>query len=235
MACRGRDVLLSPCVLKKRSLLFPAAPARRMPHKIRFVVVSSSGHEDGFSARELMIHAPTVSGWRSPRWAGRGASGGAAGAREQAAPFFLACLWVTTQRCRGGGLSAAGPSPAGGLVRLLPAAEVFKENLLGLLPRHATHVHLRNVQLRERRRETATPPPRCGSACPAVRPAVRPAHARVCSELRLGLQVSRLETTPSFRRGRPGGVCSPGGDGVPGALFLTLGGLQHSAEVGGAC
>nr|XP_020731793.1 centrosomal protein of 104 kDa isoform X4 [Odocoileus virginianus texanus] len=39
-----------------------------MPHKIAFVVVSSSGHEDGFSARELMIHAPTVSGWRSPRF-----------------------------------------------------------------------------------------------------------------------------------------------------------------------
>ncbi|XP_051027277.1 centrosomal protein of 104 kDa [Acomys russatus] len=39
-----------------------------MPHKIRFVVVSSSGHEDGFSARELMIHAPTVSGWRSPKF-----------------------------------------------------------------------------------------------------------------------------------------------------------------------
>ncbi|XP_054439880.1 centrosomal protein of 104 kDa isoform X1 [Pteronotus mesoamericanus] len=39
-----------------------------MPHKIGFVVVSSSGHEDGFSARELMLHAPTVSGWRSPRF-----------------------------------------------------------------------------------------------------------------------------------------------------------------------
>ncbi|XP_066126721.1 centrosomal protein of 104 kDa [Saccopteryx bilineata] len=39
-----------------------------MPHKIGFVVVSSSGHEDGFSARELMIHVPTVSGWRSPRF-----------------------------------------------------------------------------------------------------------------------------------------------------------------------
>lgn len=39
-----------------------------MPHKIGFVVVSSSGHEDGFSARELMIHAPTVSGWRSPKF-----------------------------------------------------------------------------------------------------------------------------------------------------------------------
>ncbi|KAM8796420.1 centrosomal protein of 104 kDa [Eudromia elegans] len=38
-----------------------------MPHKIGFVVVSSSGHEDGFSARELMVHAPTVNGWRSPR------------------------------------------------------------------------------------------------------------------------------------------------------------------------
>ncbi|XP_039074051.1 centrosomal protein of 104 kDa isoform X3 [Hyaena hyaena] len=39
-----------------------------MPHKIGFVVVSSSGHENGFSARELMVHAPTVSGWRSPRF-----------------------------------------------------------------------------------------------------------------------------------------------------------------------
>ncbi|NXF30377.1 CE104 protein, partial [Nyctibius bracteatus] len=38
-----------------------------MPHKIGFIVVSSSGHEDGFSAKELMVHAPTVSGWRSPR------------------------------------------------------------------------------------------------------------------------------------------------------------------------
>ncbi|NWT19380.1 CE104 protein, partial [Vireo altiloquus] len=38
-----------------------------MPHKIAFTVVSSSGHEDGFSARELMVHAPTVNGWRSPR------------------------------------------------------------------------------------------------------------------------------------------------------------------------
>ncbi|XP_065277461.1 centrosomal protein of 104 kDa [Emys orbicularis] len=38
-----------------------------MPHKIGFVVISSSGHEDGFSAKELMVHAPTVNGWRSPR------------------------------------------------------------------------------------------------------------------------------------------------------------------------
>ncbi|NXI28922.1 CE104 protein, partial [Sterrhoptilus dennistouni] len=38
-----------------------------MPHKIGFTVVSSSGHEDGFSAQELMVHAPTVNGWRSPR------------------------------------------------------------------------------------------------------------------------------------------------------------------------
>lgn len=48
--------------------LRPNSPVSRMPHKIGFVVVSSSGHEDGFSARELMIHAPTVSGWRSPRF-----------------------------------------------------------------------------------------------------------------------------------------------------------------------
>ncbi|KFW96109.1 Centrosomal protein of 104 kDa [Phalacrocorax carbo] len=39
-----------------------------MPHKIGFIVVSSSGHEDGFSAKELMVHAPTVNGWRSPRY-----------------------------------------------------------------------------------------------------------------------------------------------------------------------
>ncbi|XP_027699696.1 centrosomal protein of 104 kDa-like isoform X2 [Vombatus ursinus] len=39
-----------------------------MPHKIGFIVVSSSGHEDGFSAKELMVHAPTVNGWRSPRF-----------------------------------------------------------------------------------------------------------------------------------------------------------------------
>ncbi|XP_057274194.1 centrosomal protein of 104 kDa isoform X1 [Pezoporus wallicus] len=38
-----------------------------MPHKIGFIVVSSSGHEDGFSAKELMVHAPTVNGWRSSR------------------------------------------------------------------------------------------------------------------------------------------------------------------------
>uniref|UniRef100_A0A452ITR0 Centrosomal protein of 104 kDa n=1 Tax=Gopherus agassizii TaxID=38772 RepID=A0A452ITR0_9SAUR len=38
-----------------------------MPHKIGFVVISSSGHEDGFSAKELMVHAPTVNGWRSSR------------------------------------------------------------------------------------------------------------------------------------------------------------------------
>ncbi|XP_075695608.1 centrosomal protein of 104 kDa isoform X2 [Rhinoderma darwinii] len=39
-----------------------------MPRKMGFVVVSSSGHEDGFSAKELMVHAPTVSGWKSPRY-----------------------------------------------------------------------------------------------------------------------------------------------------------------------
>ncbi|XP_069466353.1 centrosomal protein of 104 kDa [Ambystoma mexicanum] len=39
-----------------------------MPHKIGFVVLSSSGQEDGYSAKELMVHAPTVNGWRSPRF-----------------------------------------------------------------------------------------------------------------------------------------------------------------------
>ncbi|XP_056130278.1 centrosomal protein of 104 kDa [Lampris incognitus] len=38
-----------------------------MPKKIRFIVVRSSGHEDNFSAKELMVHAPTVNGWRSTR------------------------------------------------------------------------------------------------------------------------------------------------------------------------
>ncbi|XP_077469746.1 centrosomal protein of 104 kDa isoform X2 [Stigmatopora argus] len=38
-----------------------------MSRKIKFVVVSSSSHEDNFSAQELMVHAPNVSGWRSSR------------------------------------------------------------------------------------------------------------------------------------------------------------------------
>uniref|UniRef100_A0A8C7HCD8 Centrosomal protein of 104 kDa n=1 Tax=Oncorhynchus kisutch TaxID=8019 RepID=A0A8C7HCD8_ONCKI len=39
-----------------------------MPRKIGFTLVSSSGHEDNFSAKELMVHAPTVNGWRSARF-----------------------------------------------------------------------------------------------------------------------------------------------------------------------
>uniref|UniRef100_A0A3B4ZDX1 Centrosomal protein 104 n=1 Tax=Stegastes partitus TaxID=144197 RepID=A0A3B4ZDX1_9TELE len=38
-----------------------------MPRKIGFIVINSSSHEDNFSAKELMVHAPTVSGWRSSR------------------------------------------------------------------------------------------------------------------------------------------------------------------------
>uniref|UniRef100_A0A3Q0S5R0 Centrosomal protein of 104 kDa n=1 Tax=Amphilophus citrinellus TaxID=61819 RepID=A0A3Q0S5R0_AMPCI len=38
-----------------------------MPRKIGFTVVNSSSHEDNFSAKELMVHAPTVNGWRSSR------------------------------------------------------------------------------------------------------------------------------------------------------------------------
>ncbi|XP_038590771.1 centrosomal protein of 104 kDa-like [Micropterus salmoides] len=38
-----------------------------MPRKIGFIVVNSSSHEDNFSAKELMVHAPTVNGWRSSR------------------------------------------------------------------------------------------------------------------------------------------------------------------------
>ena len=40
---------------------------RGMPRKIGFVVLSSSGHEGNFCAEELMVHAPTVHGWRSAR------------------------------------------------------------------------------------------------------------------------------------------------------------------------
>ncbi|XP_036435026.1 LOW QUALITY PROTEIN: centrosomal protein of 104 kDa [Colossoma macropomum] len=39
-----------------------------MPRKIGFTVVSWSGHEENYSAKELMVHAPTVSGWRSARF-----------------------------------------------------------------------------------------------------------------------------------------------------------------------
>nr|XP_057940927.1 centrosomal protein of 104 kDa isoform X2 [Doryrhamphus excisus] len=38
-----------------------------MPRKIGFIVVSSSSHEDNFNAKELMVHAPTVRGWRSSK------------------------------------------------------------------------------------------------------------------------------------------------------------------------
>ncbi|XP_039979268.1 centrosomal protein of 104 kDa-like, partial [Xiphias gladius] len=40
---------------------------RGMPRKIGFIVVNSSSHEDNFTAKELMVHAPTVNGWRSGR------------------------------------------------------------------------------------------------------------------------------------------------------------------------
>ncbi|XP_035500874.2 centrosomal protein of 104 kDa isoform X1 [Scophthalmus maximus] len=38
-----------------------------MPRKIGFVVVNSSSHEDNFTAKELMVHAPAANGWRSSR------------------------------------------------------------------------------------------------------------------------------------------------------------------------
>uniref|UniRef100_A0A672ZBZ8 Centrosomal protein of 104 kDa n=1 Tax=Sphaeramia orbicularis TaxID=375764 RepID=A0A672ZBZ8_9TELE len=38
-----------------------------MPRKVGFIVVDASSHEDNFSAQELMVHAPTVNGWRSSR------------------------------------------------------------------------------------------------------------------------------------------------------------------------
>ncbi|XP_068454020.1 centrosomal protein of 104 kDa isoform X2 [Clinocottus analis] len=38
-----------------------------MPRKIGFMVLNASSHEDNFNAKELMVHAPTVNGWRSSR------------------------------------------------------------------------------------------------------------------------------------------------------------------------
>ncbi|CAN9515724.1 unnamed protein product [Ophioblennius macclurei] len=38
-----------------------------MPRKIGFVVIDASSHEDNFSPKELMVHAPTINGWRSCR------------------------------------------------------------------------------------------------------------------------------------------------------------------------
>ncbi|XP_053281301.1 centrosomal protein of 104 kDa isoform X1 [Pleuronectes platessa] len=38
-----------------------------MPGKIGFIVVNSSSHEGNFTAKELMVHAPTATGWRSSR------------------------------------------------------------------------------------------------------------------------------------------------------------------------
>ncbi|XP_068607366.1 centrosomal protein of 104 kDa [Brachionichthys hirsutus] len=39
-----------------------------MPRKIRFTVINCSSHEENYSANELMVHAPTVNGWRSSRF-----------------------------------------------------------------------------------------------------------------------------------------------------------------------
>ncbi|XP_052460383.1 centrosomal protein of 104 kDa isoform X1 [Carassius gibelio] len=39
-----------------------------MPHKIDFSVISWSGHEGNYSGKNLMVHGPTVSGWRSTRF-----------------------------------------------------------------------------------------------------------------------------------------------------------------------
>lgn len=44
-----------------------------MPRKIGFTVVSSSSHEDNCGASELMVHGPTVNGWRSSRYIRAGA------------------------------------------------------------------------------------------------------------------------------------------------------------------
>ncbi|XP_036068534.1 centrosomal protein of 104 kDa-like [Oryzias melastigma] len=46
---------------------FSWSSIRGMQKKIKFSVISSSSHEDHFSAKELLVHAPTVRGWRSSR------------------------------------------------------------------------------------------------------------------------------------------------------------------------
>lgn len=50
-----------------KQFLSMSVSIKGMPRKIGFIVVNSSSHEDNFPAKELMVHAPTVSGWRSSR------------------------------------------------------------------------------------------------------------------------------------------------------------------------
>ncbi|XP_035990545.1 uncharacterized protein LOC110368767 isoform X3 [Fundulus heteroclitus] len=59
--CQREGVCVPSCALTKKTSI------RGMPKKTGFTVVSSSSHEDNFSAKELMVHAPTVNGWRSSR------------------------------------------------------------------------------------------------------------------------------------------------------------------------
>lgn len=54
--------------VKGQMLFVLAAAFTGMSRKIGFTVVNSSSHEENFSASELMLHAPTVSGWRSSRY-----------------------------------------------------------------------------------------------------------------------------------------------------------------------
>ncbi|TNN35958.1 Centrosomal protein [Liparis tanakae] len=54
-------------LLRMSALVVVSASIRGMPRKIGFMVVTASSHEDNFSAKELMVHAPTVNGWRSSR------------------------------------------------------------------------------------------------------------------------------------------------------------------------
>ncbi|KAG7472798.1 hypothetical protein MATL_G00112710 [Megalops atlanticus] len=65
---RAKAWLLSNCGYGDESRESGKVYCCRMPHKIGFAVISSSGHEDNFSAKELMVHAPTVNGWRSARF-----------------------------------------------------------------------------------------------------------------------------------------------------------------------
>lgn len=130
-----------------------------MPHKIGFVVVSSSGHEDGFSARELMIHAPTVSGWRSPRWVRRWGGWGARALGPQGRMGSLrstASLTTTQTAEPHEGRVVLQTHPSSSALDFFPS--VFKENLLNLFPYNVNPHSLKKHANMEERKENCPSP-----------------------------------------------------------------------------
>lgn len=61
-------IILKSIIFSHLNVCLVIVSIREMPRKIGFIVVNSSSHEDNFSAKELMVHAPTVNGWRSNRY-----------------------------------------------------------------------------------------------------------------------------------------------------------------------